>query len=168
MNEPLDLLALFSFSLHPLEIVVRGSAIYWFLFFLFRFLLRRDVGSIGIADVLLLVLIADAAQNGMAGEYKSIADGFVLIATIVGWNYLLDWACYRFAALRRLIEPRPLLLIENGRLRRDNLRREFITREELEAKLRENGVKRIEEVERAYLENDGEISLLLKTDRPPG
>jgi uncharacterized membrane protein YcaP (DUF421 family) len=153
---------LFTFTLPPLEIVVRGTLVYWFIFLLFRLLLRRDVGAIGIADVLFLVLIADASQNAMAGEYKSVADGFLLIATIAGWNYLLDWASYRFPAFHRLIEPKPLLLIENGRLRRDNMRREFITREELEAKLREKGITRIEDVWQANLENDGEISLVKK------
>ena len=56
----MDLASLFSFHVSPLELVVRGSLIYWFLFLLFRFVLRRDVGSVGIADVLLVVLIADA------------------------------------------------------------------------------------------------------------
>lgn len=78
--------ALFSIGVQPLELVVRGTAMYWFLFLLFRFVLRRDVGSIGIADVLLLVLIADAAQNAMAGSYESITEGCLLVATIVGWN----------------------------------------------------------------------------------
>lgn len=60
--------ALFGSSIPAVELVVRGSAIYWFLFVLFRAFLRRNVGSIAISDVLLVVLIADAAQNGMAGE----------------------------------------------------------------------------------------------------
>lgn len=161
---------LFAFTLDPLEILLRGSVVYWFLFLLFRFPLRRDVGSIGIADVLLLVLIADASQNAMAGDYRSISDGLLLISTIAGWNYLLDWCSYHFPAVRRLLQPGPLLLIDRGRLRRENMRREFITLEELEAKLREKGVQSIDQVQRAYLENDGQISLLIKEDdehRPP-
>jgi NTE family protein len=104
--------ALFSIGVQPLELVVRGTAMYWFLFLLFRFVLRRDVGSIGIADVLLLVLIADAAQNAMAGSYESITEGCLLVATIVGWNWLMDFATWRFASLRRLLEPRPLPLVD--------------------------------------------------------
>src|SRR5262245_57214945 len=72
----------------PLEMVVRGSAMYWFLFLLFRVVIRRRVGAVGIGDVLLLVIIADAAQNAMAGEYRSVSDGIVLVSTIVGWNLL--------------------------------------------------------------------------------
>ena len=67
---------LFGLSMPALELVIRGSVIYWFLFLMFRFVLRRDIGSIGITDVLFVVIIADAAQNAMAGEYKSITDGF--------------------------------------------------------------------------------------------
>ena len=91
-----ELAALFRFGVPPLELVLRGSAMYWFLYLLLRFVLRRDAGAIGIADILLLVLIADAAQNGMAGSYETVADGFVLVATIVGWNWLFDWASWRF------------------------------------------------------------------------
>jgi hypothetical protein len=76
-----ELLALFRLGMSPLELFVRGTAVYWFLFLLFRFVLRRDAGAIGIADILLLVLIADASQNAMAGGYETVADGFLLVAT---------------------------------------------------------------------------------------
>jgi len=71
----------------------------------FRFILRRDVGSMGIPDVLFIVIIADAAQNAMSGEYKSIADGTVLVATLVFWNVALDWLAFRSRAMRRLPPP---------------------------------------------------------------
>lgn len=163
-----DFLSLFRFSLSPVEIIVRGTAIYWFLFALFRFVMRRDVGSIAIADILLLVMIADASQNGMAGEYKSIADGCLLVATLAAWNYMLDWASYLFPPVRRFVEAKPLLLVRDGRMVRANMRREFITSEEIEEKLREEGVAHMSEVHRAYLESDGEISLLLREDVTKG
>ena len=152
---------LFRLTVDPVEIIVRGTAVYWFLFALFRFGIRRDVGSIAIADLLLLVLIADASQNAMAGGYESVTDGFILVATIAGWNYLLDWGSYRYTAIRRFAEPPPLLLVSNGRLLRINMRREFITQDELRAKLREEGVADLGRVRKAYVESDGEISILL-------
>lgn len=158
----MDLGALFALSMNPLELVVRGSAVYWFLFLILRFVLRRDVGEVGIADLLVLVLIADAAQNAMAGGYTTVTDGFILVGTIVGWNYGLDWASFRFAAVRRIVEPPPLPLIAHGQVLHRNLRREFITVEELEAKLREQGIERVEDVKRACLENDGQISIIQK------
>jgi hypothetical protein len=80
----LDWSEIFSLSLPVTEIVVRGTVFYWFLFLVFRFVIRRDVGAVGIADILVVVIVADASQNAMAGEYKSIADGMVLVSTLIG------------------------------------------------------------------------------------
>lgn len=156
----MELAEIFRFSLNPLELVLRGSAMYWFLFLVFRTLFRRDVGAVTIADMLVLVLIADASQNAMAGDYKTVSDGCVLVLTIVGWNMLIDWLCFRFKTLRKILEPQPLMLIDRGRVLQRNLRKEFITMDELRAKLRENGVEKIEDVKIACMESDGEISVI--------
>ena len=136
------LAALFRFGLDPLELVVRGSVMYWVLFLLFRFVLRRDTGSIGIADILLLVLVADASQNAMAGSYETVTDGIVLVATISGWNWLMDWASYHSRVVRGFIEPPPLVLVRHGRMLRRNMRREYVTVPELMARLREHGIEK--------------------------
>jgi uncharacterized membrane protein YcaP (DUF421 family) len=144
----------------PLEMLVRGSVMYWFLFLLFRAVIRRRVGAVGISDVLLLVIIADAAQNAMAGEYRSLADGMILVSSIVGWNVLTDWATYRWPALERLLEPPPLMLVRKGRIVHRHLRMEFISEAELRGKLREHGVTDPAEVEAAYMESDGAMSVI--------
>ena len=151
---------LFALTVEPWELIARGTLTYWFLFAIFRFVLRRDVGSVGIADVLLLVIIADASQNAMSGGYESVSDGAILVGTIVIWNYLLDWAAYRFDAVRRFAEPAALTLVRDGRLIHRNLRREFISTSELMAQLRLNGVDDIAKVRRACMESDGQISVV--------
>jgi uncharacterized membrane protein YcaP (DUF421 family) len=153
---------LFGLSVSPLELVVRGTAVYWFLVLVFRFVLRRDTGSVGMADILLLVIIADAAQNAMAGEYRSITDGLILISTIIGWNLAIDRLSYYSPSVRRLFEPTEVPLIQNGRVLRRNLRREHIAESELMAKLREEGVEDVKEVKAAYFEPDGKISVIKK------
>ena len=142
------------------ELMLRGTLVYWLLFCIFRFVLRRDVGAVGIADILLLVLVADAAQNAMSGGYDTFAEGAILVLTIVGWNWLLDVLSYRFAAVRRFATPARLTLIRNGVLQRRNLRREFITLEELHEKLREQGIEKVSDVKAAFLEGDGQISVI--------
>ena len=151
---------LFGFGVHPLEIVLRGTAVYWFLFLLFRFVLRRDAGALGIADILLLVLIADASQNAMAGGYETLSEGALLVATIGGWNWAMDVASYRFGVVRRFAEPPPLVLVRRGRLVRRNLEREYITSAELMASLREQGVDKLADVKLARMEADGRISVI--------
>jgi len=141
------------------EIFLRGTIIYLFLFFILR-LLRREAGAIGISDLLLVVLIADAAQNAMSSDYKSIPDGLILVGSIAFWSYFLDWLGYRFPRVRRLLRPPPLPLIKDGRMLRRNMRQEMITEDELIGHLRENGIERIEEVKKAYLEGDGRISVI--------
>jgi uncharacterized membrane protein YcaP (DUF421 family) len=162
-----EIAALFELSVHPGELVLRGTLMYWFLFLLLRFVTRRDIGSVGVADILLLVLIADASQNAMAGGYTSVTDGCILVATIAGWNWLLDWAAFRFLSVRRLVESRPLVLVREGELLRRNLRREMITVDELMSKMREHGIENLKDVKAATMESDGEISIISRQDKAP-
>jgi uncharacterized membrane protein YcaP (DUF421 family) len=138
---------------------------YLFVFAAMRFF-RRESGALSTADLLVVVLIADAAQNAMASEYHSLTEGVVLIATIFAWNYGLDWLGFRFPRLHRLLTPPPLLLIENGRLLGRNLRAELLTKADLAAHLREQGIDDFAEVSRCYLEGDGHLSVIKRsTDR---
>jgi len=164
MTHPLgvDWGELFGLSVPLFEILIRGTAMYWFLFLIFRFVVRRELGGVGVGDILIMVIVADAAQNAMAGEYKSITDGFVLVATLIGWNVLLDWMCFRYPAVRRLFSPASLILVENGKLVKRNMRREFISEEELWGKLREAGVESLGQIKRACVEPDGQISVIKK------
>jgi uncharacterized membrane protein YcaP (DUF421 family) len=155
-----DLGELLVFSLPIGEIVLRGSVVYWFLFVLFRVVARRDIGAVGLADVLVVVIIADAAQNAMAGGYETISDGLVLISTIVFWNLTVDWLSYQFPSFRRVAQPATLLLVDRGRILHRNLRQELMSAEDLMAKLREKGVERPEQVKRAYMESDGTITVI--------
>ena len=147
-------------SVSWLELVVRGSIMYLALFSLMRFVLKREGGNIGLADLLMTVLVADAAQNAMAAEYKSVTDGIVLVGTLVFWNYMLDWLAFRFSFIRRIVEPPPLKLVEQGQMLRKNMRRELISEEELMSHVRESGAADLKEVRAAYMESDGKISVV--------
>ena len=147
---------------HPIETIIRGSLMYLSLFLLMRFVLKRESGSIGTADLLMVVVIADAAQNAMAGDYKSITDGVILVVTIMFWNYAIDWLSYHSQTMRRVLQPKPLLLVKNGRLYKQNMRKELITKEELIAELRENGLEDLSEVKEARIEEDGHVSVIKK------
>lgn len=159
MDSSIDWATLFLPSLNIGEIFLRGSIVYLFLFFLLR-ILRRQAGTISTSDLLVIVLIADAAQNALASQYQSITEGLILVTTIVFWNFFLDWLGYRFPLAGRLIRPSPLLLIQHGRIQKRNLSKELITDEELIEQLREQGIDEIEKVKESYLEGDGRISVI--------
>src|SRR3954452_13832286 len=97
-----------------LEIFLRGSVVYLGLFFLLRLVLRREAGGLGITDLLVIVLIADAVQNAMAGDYHSITDGLLLGGTIIFWSFALDWLAYHWSLFRRFMHPSPLPLVKDG------------------------------------------------------
>ena len=142
------------------QVVVRGTVMYLVIFFLVRIMPNRQVGGVGMNDLLLIVLIASAATNALAGDYKSITNGVVLIATIIFWSYLFNWAGHRFPALHRLFHPTPKPLIKDGELQHDNLHRELVTEEELLGKLRRQGVTDVGQVQEAHVETDGQISVV--------
>jgi uncharacterized membrane protein YcaP (DUF421 family) len=148
-----------------LEIILRASVMYISLFVLLRVILKRQTGSLGMTDLLLITLLADASQNAMAGEYTSIVDGIVLVSTIIFWNYAFDWLSFKFDWFSRLIEPAPLLLIRDGKLLRRNMRKELITEEELLSQLREQGLDDPAKVKEAYMESNGQFSVVQRKEK---
>ena len=142
-----------------LEIIIRGTIMYLGMYILLR-VFRRQSGSVGIADLLVIVIIADAAQNGMAGDSKSITEALILITTIVLWDWFFDWLGFRSAFFERILQPEPLLMIRDGKVIKKNLDQEFIKEEDLLAQLREQGIAGIEQVKKCYLESNGHFSVL--------
>lgn len=161
----MDWKSLFSFDVPVLEIILRGSVMYLSLFILLRVVLKRQAGSLGMTDLLLITLIADASQNAMAGQYMSLPAGIVLVSTIIFWSYMFDWLSYKFPWFNRLTEPPPLALVKDGKMLRKNMRRELITEDELMSQLREQGLDEVGKVKEAYMESDGHISVVQQERR---
>lgn len=145
--------------------MVRGTILYLGIFVLLR-IFRRQAGSLGIADLLLIVVIADAAQNGMAGDAKTVTEAFLLIGTIFFWDYFLDYLGFKSRLFARVLEPDPVRLIVNGRVQRKNLEKEMITEDELLSQLRQQGIDKIEDVRQCFLESNGEFSVIKMNGEP--
>lgn len=158
----IDWSGIFVPSLGLLEVIVRGSLMYLALFAILRFIARRQAGQFGPADLLVIVLIADAAQNGLGQDYQSVTEGIALVLTIVAWEYAIDWLAWRFPALRPILTAPSVTLVENGRFVERALNDEMLTEDELMGQLRQNEVEDVAEVRLARLEGDGRISVLKK------
>lgn len=154
-----DWAALFVPEAGVLELFLRGTITYLAIFLYFRFL-RRGAGGLGLTDMLLLVLVADAAQASLGGNEHSITGGLVVVATVAGWDLFFDWLAWKVPRVRRLVRAAPVPLIEEGRMLNRNLAKEMITAEELRAQLREQGVAGTHEVRVAFLEGDGKLSVV--------
>ena len=147
-----------------LEVILRGTIMFLGMFALLR-VFRRQAGAVGIADLLVIVVIADAAQNGMAGEAKSITEALILITTIVAWDWFFDWLGFKSPFWSRILQPEELLLIENGKIIQKNLDKELMTEDELLSQLRQHGLSGYGSVQKCYLESNGHFSVL--TEMPP-
>jgi uncharacterized membrane protein YcaP (DUF421 family) len=148
-----------------LEIFIRGTVVYLGAFLLLRVVFKRQVGSVSITDILVVVFIADAAQNAMADDYRSITDGLFLVAVIIFWAFALDALSHRFRRLERFVKPPALPLVRDGEMQPRNMRREFITESELMSQLRLQGVDDLGRVKDAYMEPDGRISVIEREQR---
>lgn len=162
----IDWHAVFVPALGLAEVVVRGSIIYLALFVILRFVARRQAGHFGPADLLVVVIIADAAQNGFGKDYTSVTEAIALVLTIVAWERVIDWLAWRVPALRPIFNVPALTLIENGRVVEVNMRKEMLTEDELIGELRQEGVESIGDVRIARLEGSGRVSVFTR-DRQP-
>ncbi|NIJ53138.1 DUF421 domain-containing protein [Dyadobacter arcticus] len=145
----------------PLEIIIRGTLTYWSIFLLLRFF-RRGTGQFSVSDILLIILIGDAAQNAMAGDYQSITEGVILVGTLVFWDLAIDWMGFKSKRFNLFAQPEPKLLIKDGVFQHINMRKEFISEDDLHGYLREKGVGDLKNVAACYLEGSGNLSVLEK------
>lgn len=155
-----DWTAFFVPKVSVFEIFLRGTVMYLALFLLLRMVLKRQAGNVGVTDLLVVVLIADAAQNAMSADYRSVPEGLVLVATLIFWSYALDWLGFRISWFRFLVHPPALVLVREGRMLRKNMAKELITAEELMSQIRKHGVDELRKVRSAVLEGDGHISVV--------
>lgn len=162
-----DIPAAFIPDVSLLETVVRGIVMYLSIFVLLRVILRGRTSGVTVSDLLVLVMISDAAQNAMASTYLSLTNGIVLVATIVVTSATMDWLAFRYPSIRRFVHPEHKPLIIDGRLIRKTLNEELMTEGELMTQLRLNGLEDPSEVKAAYLEGNGEISVIKRPNGAP-
>jgi uncharacterized membrane protein YcaP (DUF421 family) len=147
-----------------LELFLRGTVMYLVIFVLLRMVVRRQVGGIGMTDILVVVLIAEVTGNGISDNFQSVIESTVLVCTILFWSTLIEWLQSRFPWFERLVRSSKLKLIEDGRLLRRNMREEFVTVDELMAQLRKQGLEDCHDVKAAYMEADGQVSIVRRGD----
>ncbi len=142
------------------ELAIRGSVTFLVLYALIRIVGRRESGGLGLTDVLVIVLVADAASIGMTGDSHSIGDGFVLVCVILGWSLLIDALSYRFPRFGNIAKAGPKPLIVDGELVRRTMRREFMTEQEVMTQQRMHEIEDLDLVEHAYLEPNGIVTIV--------
>ena len=151
------------------EKVLRSAVVYLFLLMIFRLTGKRQVGQLTPFDLVVLLILSNVIQNAVIGNDNSLGGGLLGAVVILTLNAIVVEVTYRFKRVRRLLESQPTLLIHNGRVLGENLRRERITLDELQAALHRNGVVEPRQVRYAILEENGGISVIPRkeADAPP-
>jgi uncharacterized membrane protein YcaP (DUF421 family) len=144
------------------EFVARSVIIYLFLLILLRLTGKRQIGQMAPFDLVLLLLLSNAVQNSMVGGDNSVIGGMISAFTLVTLNGFVGILTYKSKKAEALIEGRPELLVHDGRLFEQALTRCRLTHHELNAALREAGCADVTEVHAAFLETDGNISVIAK------
>ena len=153
---------LFQLSAPWWHFVLRACAIYVLVMVLVRVSGKRAVGQFTPFDLVLLILIGNAVQNGINGGDNSLTGAFVMATTLIALNYAVAFATSRSRRAERLVEGVPVVLARNGKLFDHVLRRELVSREDFREALRMSGVEDVSEVELALLETNGSISVVKK------
>lgn len=146
------------------EFILRAVVIYSFLLILLRLTGKRQIGQMSPFDLVLLLVLSNAVQNSLNAGDNSLIGGMISALALMFLNYGFGYLTYRSRKAESTVEGQPELLIHNGRIRMKTLEDEMMTKEELMAALRRQGVADINEVRFAILENNGGISVIKKSD----
>ena len=160
--------ALWSPSLPFAHILLRAGVVYVFVLLLLRLGGKRQIGQMGPAEFVALLLVSNAVQNSMNGGDNSITAGLVLAAVIMGMSGLIGWLSYRSKRLADLIQGKPCLLVYKGELIERNLAKSRVAVRELHVMLRHQGFDDLKGIHEAILEANGTLSVIKTSDLPPG
>lgn len=144
------------------EIAARGTAVYLAIALVLRLMPKRHAGNLSPNDMIALVIVGSLSADAIMGGVKPLPDLLLMVLVVILWDYLFNLAEYHFPRFRGIAQDSPTLLIHNGVLLQDNLRKEKLTHQELAANLRKQGVSDITRVKQAVLEVDGHISVVEK------
>ena len=142
--------------------VLRATAIYVLVMELVRVSGKRAVGQFTPIDLVLLILIGNAVQNGINGGDNSLTGAAIMAVTLIVLNYVVALLTSRHRRFERMVEGEPVVLARDGKLFPQVLRRELVSNEDFAEALRVNGVEHVEEVGLAMLETNGHITVLAK------
>ncbi len=146
-----------------MDSIIRALATYFFLLLVFRVSGKRSLADITTFDAVVLLIISESIQQALIDGDESMTNAFLLVLTLIGINVLMQWLSVRSPKLDNLLNDAPLVLIEDGRVLHDRLRRVRVTEDDiLEQGRALLGVERMDQIKYAVLERSGGITVIPK------
>lgn len=146
-----------------MDVVVRAFIAFCFVLLLTRLIGRRELSSMQPFDLILLIVIGDLIQQGVTQNDMSVTGLILAIGVVALMTLASSYIGFRFPRLRPVLEPEPLILIEDGNVIERNLKKERMTPQELAAEARLQQIDSLDKVKWAVLESSGQISFISKS-----
>jgi uncharacterized membrane protein YcaP (DUF421 family) len=145
------------------DLVLRTALVFGFLLVLTRVIGRRELSSLQPFDLILLIVLGDAVQQGLTQDDYSLTGAFLVIGTFAVLEVFVSWIGYRFPRARPVLEGEPIIIIDDGELIERNLKRERLTKQEIAEQARIQQIAHISDVRWGVLETNGQISFIKKS-----
>jgi uncharacterized membrane protein YcaP (DUF421 family) len=145
-----------------MDLAIRAVALFFFVYLLTRIIGRRELSSMEPFDLILLIVIGDAIQQGLTQDDYSVTGALIVIGTFAVLQILISYLSYRFPRLRPALEGEPMVVVQDGKVIEKNMKRERITVEEVMVEARLQQVASLDQIAWAVLETSGKISVIPK------
>jgi uncharacterized membrane protein YcaP (DUF421 family) len=145
-----------------MDIVLRAIVLYLFIVLVMRIIGRRELSSMSPFDLILLIILGDAVQQGLTQDDYSVTGAVIAVSTIATMQVLTSYITFRSERARKVFEGQPLVLVDRGKIVQENLRRERMTEDEVAEEMRAQQIGSLDEVEWAILEVNGSMSFVKK------
>ncbi len=143
-----------------LDIILRSTAVYFFMIIALRFFGKKELSQLNTADVILILLISNSVQNAMVGSKTSLYGGIAAATVLFTINFILKKLMFKYKKFGNFMQEKPEILIHNGNLDFKALSKLNISNDELKEAMREHGIEFFKDVKLAMLEIDGNISII--------
>ena len=147
-----------------MDIVLRGIVVFFFLFILVRVMGRRELSSLEPFDLILLIILGDAVQQGLTQDDYSLTGALLAVGTIAILQVATSFLNFHVPRLRPLLDGEPIVILQDGKEIERNMRRERMTSDDLAEAARKQGIAKLDDVAWAVMETSGEISFIKKSD----
>ena len=145
-----------------MDIALRALFLYAFVVFLMRVIGRRELSSLSAIDLVLLIVLGDAIQQGLTQDDYSLTGAVIAISTIAALQVASSYLSFRSRRARRILEGEPVVIVEGGKLIERNMKRERLTEDEVAEEMRAQQIASVEDVQWGILESNGTISFIPK------
>jgi uncharacterized membrane protein YcaP (DUF421 family) len=146
-----------------MDLVLRATFVFGFVLLLTRVIGKRELSSLQPFDLVLLIILGDALQQGLTQDDYSVTGAVLVVGTIAVLQVIVSWISYRFPRTRPVLEGEPVIIVQDGEVIDRNLKRERLTVGEIAEEARRQQIAHLSEVRYAILETSGAISFIKKS-----